>query len=70
MPFLPAVCASLTYLLQDFFDGKHNVLLGGSWATTPSIAGRRTVVNTYQYAYPYVFAGARVAFDRAPNGAA
>lgn len=48
----------------DFFDGKHNVVLGGSWATTPSIAGRRTFVNSYQAAYPYVFAGARVVFDQ------
>jgi len=48
---------------QDFHDGKHRQVLGGSWATTPSIAGRRTVVNQYQSLYGYVFAGARVAFD-------
>jgi hypothetical protein len=47
----------------DFFDGKHDVVLGGSWATTPSVAGRRTVCNTYQREYPYSFIGARVLFD-------
>ncbi len=38
---------------SDFFDGKHNVILGGSWATVPSIAGRRSCVNWYQQKYPY-----------------
>ncbi|EPQ32309.1 uncharacterized protein PFL1_00505 [Pseudozyma flocculosa PF-1] len=47
----------------DFFDGKHSVVLGGSWATVPSVAGRRSVVNTYQTTYPYIFGGARVVFD-------
>ena len=27
----------------DFFDGKHNIVLGGSWATHPRIAGRKTL---------------------------
>lgn len=27
----------------DFFDGKHNVALGGSWATHPRIAGRKSL---------------------------
>jgi formylglycine-generating enzyme required for sulfatase activity len=27
----------------DFFDGKHNIILGGSWATLPRIAGRTTL---------------------------
>ncbi|SPO19840.1 related to TAD2 - tRNA-specific adenosine deaminase 2 [Ustilago trichophora] len=49
---------------SDFFDGKHSVVLGGSYATAPSIAGRRTFVNYYQTAYPYVFAGGRVAWDK------
>ncbi|KAH8550613.1 hypothetical protein BGW37DRAFT_497697 [Umbelopsis sp. PMI_123] len=43
----------------DFFDGKHNVILGGSWATIPAIAERRSFRNWYQRAYPYVFAGFR-----------
>ncbi|KAH7089271.1 hypothetical protein FB567DRAFT_591382 [Paraphoma chrysanthemicola] len=45
----------------DFFDGKHNVTLGGSWATHPRLAGRKTFVNWYQRNYPYVWAGARIA---------
>ncbi|UZJ57003.1 hypothetical protein CBS101457_006323 [Exobasidium rhododendri] len=49
---------------SDFFDGKHSVVLGGSWATTPAVAGRRTVVNSYQTSYPYTFASARVVFDK------
>lgn len=49
---------------SDFFDGQHWVVLGGSWATTPAIASRRSSVNWYQAPYPYVFAGARVAFDQ------
>lgn len=48
---------------SDFFDGQHWVVLGGSWATTPAIASRNSSVNWYQSPYPYVFAGARVAFD-------
>ncbi|KAH6614184.1 C-type lectin protein [Boeremia exigua] len=47
----------------DFFDGKHNITLGGSWATVPRIAGRKTFVNWYQRNYPYVWAGARVVTD-------
>ncbi|KAE8150601.1 Aldehyde/histidinol dehydrogenase [Aspergillus avenaceus] len=27
---------------SDFFDGKHHVVLGGSWATHPRVAGRTT----------------------------
>ena len=27
----------------DFFDGKHNIVLGGSWATHPRIAGRHSL---------------------------
>jgi formylglycine-generating enzyme required for sulfatase activity len=47
----------------DFFDGKHNIVLGGSWATHPRIAGRKSFVNWYQRNYPYVGAGARVVRD-------
>jgi len=47
----------------DFFDGKHQVVLGGSWATTPTIAGRRSFTNEYQEPYGMIFGGARVAFD-------
>jgi formylglycine-generating enzyme required for sulfatase activity len=48
---------------SDFFDDKHNVVLGGSWATVPRIAGRKSFVNWYQRNYPYVWAGARVVKD-------
>ncbi|KXJ86110.1 C-type lectin protein [Microdochium bolleyi] len=47
----------------DFFDGKHNIVLGGSWATHPRIAGRKSFVNWYQRNYPYAWAGARVVRD-------
>ncbi|CEJ90084.1 hypothetical protein VHEMI05890 [[Torrubiella] hemipterigena] len=47
----------------DFFDGKHNVVLGGSWATHPRVAGRKSFVNWYQRNYPYAWAGARVVRD-------
>ncbi|KAL6710167.1 hypothetical protein ACN47E_009958 [Coniothyrium glycines] len=47
----------------DFFDGKHNITLGGSWATHPRIAGRRTFINWYQRNYPYAWAGARIVAD-------
>lgn len=50
----------------DFFDGKHNVVLGGSWATHPRIAGRRSFVNWYQRKYPYAWVGARVVRDMPP----
>ncbi|CRG83805.1 Meiotically up-regulated gene 158 protein [Talaromyces islandicus] len=48
---------------SDFFDGKHHVVLGGSWATHPRIAGRKSFVNWYQHNYPYAWAGARLVRD-------
>lgn len=27
----------------DFYDDKHNIVLGGSWATHPRVAGRKTL---------------------------
>ncbi|GAO19046.1 hypothetical protein UVI_02056430 [Ustilaginoidea virens] len=47
----------------DFFDEKHNVVLGGSWATHPRIAGRRTFMNWYQRSYPFAWVGARLVRD-------
>ncbi|KAG0209502.1 hypothetical protein BGX28_010275 [Mortierella sp. GBA30] len=44
----------------DFFDGKHLVVLGASWATHPRIAERRSFRNWYQGNYPFVFAGFRL----------
>jgi ergothioneine biosynthesis protein EgtB len=39
----------------DFFDGKHYVMLGASWATDAGLV-RRTFRNWFQPHYPYVFA--------------
>ncbi|KAH8681443.1 C-type lectin protein [Xylariales sp. PMI_506] len=47
----------------DFFDGKHNIVLGGSWATHSRIAGRKSFVNWYQRNYPYPWVGARLVRD-------
>jgi L-histidine Nalpha-methyltransferase / hercynylcysteine S-oxide synthase len=35
--------ASYPGYTADFFDGKHNIILGGSWATHPRIAGRQSL---------------------------
>ena len=51
--------------VQDFFGGKHMVLLGGSWATVDSIAGRPTFRNWYQRGQQHVFAKFRLC--RAPE---
>jgi len=48
---------------MDFFDGAHQVVLGGSYATIPRIAERKSVRNWYQRNYPYPWVGARVAYD-------
>ncbi|KAK7028145.1 hypothetical protein VNI00_014960 [Paramarasmius palmivorus] len=47
----------------DFFDGHHQVVIGGSYATVPRIAERRSVRNWYQRNYPYPWVGARIAYD-------
>ncbi|CAK7219752.1 Ergothioneine biosynthesis protein 1 [Sporothrix curviconia] len=47
----------------DFFDEKHNIVLGGSWATHPRISGRKSFVNWYQRNYPYAWVGARLVRD-------
>jgi len=44
---------------RDFFDGKHYVLLGGSWATDPKLA-RRTFRNWFRENYPYPFSQFRL----------
>jgi len=44
----------------DFFDGRHFVLLGGSWATDARFA-RRSFRNWYQPHYPFVFSKFRTA---------
>ncbi|VDB95421.1 unnamed protein product [Peniophora sp. CBMAI 1063] len=48
---------------SDFFDNVHQVVLGGSYATIPRQAGRRTARNFYQHNYPYAWVSARVVFD-------
>ncbi|KJA21238.1 hypothetical protein HYPSUDRAFT_203205 [Hypholoma sublateritium FD-334 SS-4] len=48
---------------MDFFDGKHHVVLGGSYATIPRIAERKSFRNWYQRNYPYAWAGARIVYD-------
>ncbi|KAG1742298.1 uncharacterized protein EDB91DRAFT_1279204 [Suillus paluster] len=48
---------------SDFFDQSHQVVIGGSYATIPRIAERRSVRNWYQRNYPYSWTGARVAYD-------
>jgi formylglycine-generating enzyme required for sulfatase activity len=47
----------------DFFDGKHWVVLGGSYATVPQIARRASFRNWYQGNYRYAWIGARVVYD-------
>ena len=46
----------------DFFDTKHHVVLGASYATIPRLT-RKTVRNFYQHNYPYPWVGARVVYD-------
>jgi formylglycine-generating enzyme required for sulfatase activity len=48
---------------KDFFDGAHQVVLGGSYATIPRIAERRSLRNWYQQKYPYPWVGARMVYD-------
>jgi ergothioneine biosynthesis protein EgtB len=46
----------------DFFDGKHFVLKGASWATAPELL-RPSFRNWYQVHYPHVFAKFRCVSD-------
>ena len=47
---------------QEFFDGKHFVLLGGSWATAAGLL-RRSFRNWFRHNYPYPFTKFRLAWD-------
>ena len=47
----------------DFFDGRHFVLRGASWATDEALI-RRSFRNWFQPHYPYVFAKFRCVRDR------
>ncbi|KAI5123275.1 hypothetical protein M0805_009297 [Coniferiporia weirii] len=48
---------------EDFFDKKHQVVIGGSYATIPRLSERRTLRNYYQHNYPYPWVAGRVAYD-------
>lgn len=48
---------------QDFFDSKHYVLKGGSWATDVQLACRRSFRNWYQRRYRFALAKFRLARD-------
>ncbi|KAK2613834.1 hypothetical protein N8I77_000713 [Diaporthe amygdali] len=48
---------------SDFFDEKHNIVLGGSWATHPRISGRKSFINWYQRNYLFAWVGARLVRD-------
>jgi ergothioneine biosynthesis protein EgtB len=63
-PFAPfpgfAPQATYSEYSADFFDGKHFVLKGASWATAARLI-RPSFRNWYQAHYPYVFAKFRCA---------
>ncbi|KAJ3786335.1 C-type lectin protein [Lentinula aff. detonsa] len=48
---------------EDFWDGKHQVVLGASYATIPRLSSRKTVRNFWQHNYPYAWVGGRVVYD-------
>jgi len=48
---------------MDFFDDSHQVVMGGSYATIPRIAERKSVRNWYHRKYPYAWVSGRVAYD-------
>lgn len=47
---------------SDFFDGKHFILKGASWATSAALV-RKSFRNFYQSRYPFVFSKFRLARD-------
>lgn len=54
---------------QDYFDGRHRVLRGGSWATGPWVL-RRSFRNWYGPGVRELFAGFRCARDVRPSASA
>ncbi|KAF7299791.1 hypothetical protein HMN09_00985100 [Mycena chlorophos] len=62
---LPGFAPSALYpgYSADFFDGAHQVVLGGSYATIPRIAERRSFRNWYHHKYPYAWVGGRVVWE-------
>jgi len=59
--FAPYVASYPDYS-QDFFDGKHFVVKGASWATATDLL-RPSFRNWYQAHYPYVFTKFRCVSD-------
>jgi formylglycine-generating enzyme required for sulfatase activity len=61
---LPGFVPMATYpdYSRDFFDGKHFVVKGASWATDAALL-RPSFRNWYQAHYPYVFAKFRCVSD-------
>ena len=53
------------YSIQSFtFIVTYAILqIGGSYATTPRLAERRTLRNYYQHNYPYAWVAGRVVYD-------
>ncbi|OLL22855.1 Ergothioneine biosynthesis protein 1 [Neolecta irregularis DAH-3] len=47
---------------SDFFDGKHNIVVGQSWATHPTLR-RNGFCNWYRRNYGFVWAGGRVVLE-------
>ncbi|KAJ9193152.1 hypothetical protein DTO021D3_3818 [Paecilomyces variotii] len=47
----------------DFMDGKHILVVGGTWALHPRISGKRTFLNWWQKSYPYPWVGLRLVRD-------
>ena len=58
------VVVSIVFLVA-FLTCLHTqaMQIGGSYATIPRLAERRTVRNYYQHNYPYAWCGARIAYD-------
>lgn len=57
-PGFEAYISSYPGYSADFFDDRHFVMLGGSWATARPLI-RRSFRNWFQDRYPFVFAGFR-----------
>jgi len=51
----------------DFFDGRHYVLRGASWATDAQLV-RRSFRNWFQPHYPYVFSKFRCVHPASGGG--
>jgi formylglycine-generating enzyme required for sulfatase activity len=66
-PFAPfpgfkAYISSYPGYSVDFFDDRHTVMLGASWATPTGLI-RRSFRNWYHGHYPYVFAKFRCVWN-------